>query len=177
MTRRPGRLAAGIVVLLAVVLAACGDPSQVSWRGLTLRLPDGWHTFERSTDRLSLADGQLGASPGDPGSREAEAFFTYEPETTAGDWRDFVTRVDGTMETDEQITVGGRPATRLVFRHASGDIPIREMVVVVPSRHVVVLMHPLVTRGSTDGPQKFLAHRAEFDAILDSITFGAPVKE
>ncbi len=170
-------LAFVLLIAVALLSGACTDPSAVSWRGLDLRLPEGWHTFEKGDDHLSVADGQLGGSPGDPGTREAEAFFTYEPQTSPDDWRDFVRQVDGTLETDEQITLDGVPATRLVFRHASGDIPIREMVTVIPSRHVVVLMQPLVLRGSTYGPQRFLAHRDEFDAILDSIRFGAPVRE
>ena len=50
-----------------------------------------------------------------------------------------------------------------------------EMVVVVPSRSLTILLQPVPVRGQTDAPQVFLEARDQFDAILDSIRFGAPV--
>lgn len=73
--------------------------------------------------------------------------------------------------------MGGVPATKFVFSHGSNGVPIREMVVVVPSRSIVMLMQPLVVKGQTDGPAVFNAHLEEFEALLSSIEFGAPVDD
>lgn len=174
--RRPvtGALLA-TVLLLAAAVACGGSGDTVSWGGLDLRLPEGWTVFEDGPTYLSVSDGELGEEEGDPGERQAAAFFTREPGTVPDDWRTFVTDVDGELETDRSIEVDGLPATQLVFSHTSNGVPLREMVVVVPSRDLVILMQPVVVQGQSDGREQFEAHRGEFEAILDGIDFGAPV--
>ncbi len=162
-------------VVVALVLQACGTAGPVrEWRDLELTLPEGWVVFEDEPTRFSVADGELGEDAGDRGDREAAVFLTYEPDTVPEDWRRFVTEVDGELESDEALEVGGLPATQLTFTHASNGVPMREMVVVVPSRGIVMLFQPLVVKGQTDGPERFIAHLDEFEALRSSIEFGAP---
>lgn len=167
----------GLLLTVALLLAACGgDGGPVrDWRDLTLTLPDGWSVEAEGETFLNLADGELGEEPGDVGTREVAAYLTHEPTTIPQDWRTFVEEVEGTLESDEAISVGGAPATKLVFSHASNGVPVREMVVVIPSRGIVMLMQPVVTQGQTDGPEVFVRHREEFELLLSSIRFGAPV--
>lgn len=146
----------------------------MDWRGIEMSLPAGWIVFEQSEQHLSLADAPLG-SPGARGEREAAAYLTYEPGTGPADWRQFVAdQQDGTIEQDDDVTLSGVPATRLVFSYVTNGTSLREMVVVIPSRGVVALFQPVVTPGSDAGPSRFDAHVDEFDRILSSLTFGAP---
>lgn len=168
-----------LVAILALVVAACGpsDTGTQDWRGLTLDLPEGWIVFERSPTLLSVANAPLGEEAGDPGDRVVAAQFTYDPGTTPDDWRDFVEEQDGELEADTAVTLDEVPARKLVFSYTTGGTPTREMVVVVPSRGVVVLMQPVPFKGQRDAPQIFLDHLEQFEAILTSIRFGAPVEE
>lgn len=166
------------VAAAALLLAACGGGGgpQREWRDLEVTLPEGWVVFEDEPTRFSVADGPLGEDAGDRGSAEAAAFFTADPNSGADEWRELVeSEPEGTLERDERIQVGGVPATRLVFSHESIGVPMREMVVLVPSRQLVILLQPVVVKGQTDGPAVFDAHLDEFEALLSSIRFGAPV--
>lgn len=173
--------AAPALLALALVLAGTGcdrgDGPEQSWRDLEVTLPAGWSVFEDEPTRFSVADGTLG-DEGDRGTAQAAAFFTHEPGSRPDDWRELVDGpLEGTLERDESLQLGGAPATRLVFRHESNGLPMREMVVLVPSRELVILMQPIVLRGETDGPEVFDAHLAEFDALLSSVRFGAPTDQ
>lgn len=163
-----------LVVALAAVACRGGSGGEVSWRDLEVELPPGWVVFEQEPQYLSVADAEAGEEPGDAGGREAAAFFSHEPGTLPDDWREFVEEVGGELETDRAVEVGGLPATQLVFAHESNGIATREMIVLVPSRNVVILMQPIITAGQTDGPERFEAHRDEFEALLSGISFGAP---
>lgn len=160
---------------LAVLVGCSGASDTIEWRSLELRLPAGWEAFEQSETLLSVADAPLGEE-GDRGQRAVAVQFTHEPRTSPDHWRRFVDEQEGTLEVDERITVGGLPATRLVYRAELNGVPTREMVILVPAREVVILAQPVPEQGETDGPQRFLDHRDEFDAIIDSIRFGAPVR-
>lgn len=178
MSRTPPRRALAVLLAVAFLLVAAGcdrgGGPQRSWRDLTVTLPDGWSVFEDEPTRFSVADGTLGEE-GDRGTADVAAFFTHEPGSRPDAWRELVDGpLDGTLERDETLQVGGLPATRLVFRHESNGLPMREMVVLVPSRELVILMQPIVVRGERDGPDVFAAHLDEFDALLSSIRFGAP---
>jgi hypothetical protein len=178
------RLAVVLLVTSGLVLAACGgQPSSVTWRNVTFEIPDGWYVFEETDTRLSLSNADIGPeairSADDVPDQDVVAiFFTYEPATRPDDWRRYTEQQDATLEVDEQIQLGeGVPATRFVFDYVTGDIPLREMVVVIPSRGIVALAQPVPTLGQQDGPDVFLEYRDDFDQILESARFGPPVME
>lgn len=171
-----GRLSS-LLAVIVLVLAACGgsDAGRQEWRGLDLELPEGWEVFERRDTLLSAADGPVGEEPGDAGEREVVAQLTYDPSSSADDWRALVEAGGGELEVDERIELDGAPATRLIWSWVSNGVPTREMVVLLHSRSLVMLFQPAASAGQTDAPEVFLRHRDEFEAILDSIDLGAPV--
>jgi hypothetical protein len=167
-----------------LVLAGCGgDPSSVTWRNISFDVPEGWYVFEETDTRLSLSNADIGpeairSADDVPDEDIVAIFFTYEPGATPDDWRRYTEQQEATLEADEAIQLGdGVPATRLVFDYATGDIPLREMVVVIPSRHVVALAQPVPRVGQQDGPEVFLEYRETFDEILESATFGPPPED
>lgn len=167
-----------LAVVLAVGLVACGGGGrQVDWRGLELTLPEGWSTFEQSSTLLSVANAPLGEEAGDPGDRTVAVQFTHRPDATVEQHREFVARQGGEIEVDESTTIGGRPARRLVYTltfDATGT-PTREMVVLIPARGLEILLQPVPTTDQTDAPEVFTDYRDEFDRLLASIEFGAPI--
>lgn len=176
--RRPRRSGLAVLLVLLAMLAACGGPSDTGtqeWRDLEVTTPEGWQVFERRDTLLSMADGDLGPEGGDPGDRTVAAQFTYDPGAGADDWRQLITEAGGTIEVDDRLHLDGVPATRLVFSWVTNDVPTREMVVLVPARRLVLLFQPVPVAGQTDAPDVYLEHTDEFNAILESITFGAPV--
>lgn len=146
----------------------------MAWRDLQLQLPTGWQAYEQRDDLLYMADG-LPGEDGVRGDLEVAAQFTFEPNTVSDDWREFVEQQGGTMEVDEAVNIGGVPGTRFVFSYVTNDVPLREMVVVLPSRGVVGLLQAVPVAGQKDAPDVFLRRADEFNAILDSIDFGAPL--
>lgn len=176
-TRRP--LLPLILAAVAVLLAACSQDSgaRASWRGLEVSLPEGWGVFEEAPNHLGAANADLGPEAGDPGDRVVAMQFTHEPGSATADvWREWVEQEDGELESDTELTLDGVPATRLVFSHVTNGIPTREMVVTVPARQLYILAQPVPTLGSTDAPEVFLDHVDQFDQIVRSIDFGAPVE-
>lgn len=182
---RPFRLTS-VLAAAALLLAACGgggnQPDAVMWRNIDLDVPDGWYVFEEAADRLSMSnqDIGLGDEPGvpreQPDGETVAMFFTYEPDTLPADWRDFVEAQDATLESDEGIVLDGEvPATKLVFSYVTDGTPTREMVVVIPSRSVVLLAQPVPLAGDTDAPEVFLDYIEVFLEVLESAEFGAPV--
>jgi hypothetical protein len=172
------------VPLLAILLlASCGggQPSSVTWRNITLPVPDGWYVFEQEETRLSLSNADLGV--GEPGvAREqpegdvVAMHFTYEPRTQPADVRDHLERQDATIETDRQILLGEDevPATQIVYAYETGGTPTREMIVVIASRAVVLLAIPVPLPGETDAPEVFLRHLETFLDVLETAEFGQP---
>ena len=171
------------LVVAAIVLTACGPPSSVTWRNVTVDVPDGWHVIEQEPSRLSLANADVGPTEvGEPAHPQPEGpvvamWFTYEPDTIPDDWRRYVDEQEATLESDDQVHLGSGdvPATRLVFSYTTNDVPTREMVVVIPSRAIVVLAQPVPRPGDTDAPDVFLDHIATFLEVLETAEFGAPV--
>ena len=180
-----------LLLALSLVLMACGggnQPASVSWRNVTLQMPDGWYVFEEEETRLSISNADIGpeAMRGvDPDDDEVELptdvvamFFTFEPRAAPADWRAYAEQQDATVESDEQIVIGEDvPATRIVMNYVTDDVPLREMVVVIPSRGIVVLAQPVPRAGQQDGPEVFLDYVDTFIEVLDAAQFGAPVME
>lgn len=176
MTHTPIRqIATALLVGAVVMLSACAAGPVREWRDLEVTLPAGWSVGNETSDAIYLADGAMTGDPDDPGILQVGVQLSYEPRTSVEDWRRFADEQEAAVEEDERIEVGGLPAHRLVFSYVTGDTPTREMVVVVPSRGVVLLFQPVPLAGEQDGQERFLQRRDEFDQILDSIEFGAPV--
>ena len=172
-------------MLLAAALAACGgsdQPDHVEWRNIGMDLPDGWYLFEETDTRLSISNQPLGTSADPTEIAEAEdvvaMFLTFEPGVLPGDWREFVDEQDATIETDDEVIIGEDvPATRLVFAYESNGVPTREMVVVIPSREVVVLAQPVPYPDERDAPEVFLRYIDTFMEVIESMDPGAPVRD
>lgn len=171
-----------LVVVLATLLAACGgDDRQVTWRDLSLELPDGWSVFEHEDTRLSIANVPLGdLLEGDeqPEGDVVAMFFTYEGAPQPGDWRRYVQDRDAELELDEAIEIAGVPATRLQILDATGGAGqtlTRELVVVVPARGVVLLAQPVPALGDADVTAVYDRAVATFDEIIQSIAWGVPL--
>ena len=182
MSRVARTVVLGLVVAL---LAACSDgspqPDRVEWRNLSIPLPDGWYLFEEAETRLSIGNEDLGARPdGEPGERPegdvVAMFFTYEPLAVPEDWREFVEQQGAELETDVRLELEGEvPATQLVFSYTTDGTPTREMVVLIPSRGIVLLAQPIPGPGEDEAPQVFLEHLDTFVDVIEGIEFGAPV--
>ena len=181
---RRGLLGVVILALLTVVLAACGGSSQpaaVEWRNVEMELPDDWYLFEEEADRLSISNqdigiGDVAGEPNDwPEGDVVAMFFTYEPSTRPDDWRQLLGQLDAEIEADNQIRLEGDvPATQLIYRYETEGVLTREMVVVIPSRAIVLLAQPVPPPGSADQTDVFLAYLDDFMGVLESATFGAP---
>lgn len=181
--RSPARvwMLAAMLTLSALVVACSGQPSAVTWRNITLPVPEGWYVVEESATHLTLANADLDVAelfgPDTPDAEVVAMFLTYEPSTQPADWVAHVEQQQGELESNAQIRLmdGEVPATRIVYAYETLGVPTREMVVVIPSRQVVALALPIPGPGDTDAPEVFLRHVDTFIAVLDEATYGAPV--
>lgn len=174
-----------VLAAIALVVLGCGDDSQpdaVSWRNVEFDVPDGWYVFEEEEDRLSLSNQDIGigevvGTPADwPDGDVVAMFLTYEPGTLPGDWRDLLDRLDAEVETDDSLVLPGDvPATRLIYRYETEGVVTREMVVVIPSRAIVLLAQPVPAPGDTDVSDVFLDYLDTMMGVLESASFGAPL--
>jgi hypothetical protein len=165
------RRASGIIgIVLALTLAACGGTEQVDWPGVRFPLPVGWEVLEQSTSRLIVAD-HLAAE----GARGVIVTFLRSPETLPDDWRRAVAERGALLESDESVQVAGDvPATQLILRDTVDGIPVREALLVVPSRGLVIAITPRVSAGETDGPDLLLASLDAVREVLDAVSLTPP---
>jgi hypothetical protein len=181
LTASPALRTWGVLAVLLTLLAGCGGgDDRLEWRDLTMSVPEGWVVFEEEETRLSLANEPLGAQISEeerPTGEVVAVFLTHRTGAAPGPWRDQIEASGAALEVDEAIEVDGVPATRLQFLTpgAAGTAETRELVVVVPSREVELLAQPVPRPGSTDGPATFDRSLGTFEALLDSIRWGAPV--
>lgn len=138
-----------------------------------MTLPDGWVVHEREAGRFAVTDAPLG-TPQEPGPGEAGVFFVRDRADSAERWRQLIEQEGWTVEEDRPTRVGGLAAVRLTFEQTDARVPTRETVVLVPCRNLTILAQPVPYGRSQDGPAIYERHREEFEAILDSIRFGAP---
>jgi hypothetical protein len=170
-----------LLLVLTLLLAACGgDDGSVRWRDLTIDVPEGWTVFEEEDTRLSLGNQPLGQDVAEEDRPEGEVvamFFRHDPGIRPDYWRVHIEGLDeSALESDEAIELDGEvPATRMVYSHVTNGLPMREMVVLVPSRGLEILAQPVPSPGDSDAPDVFLEHIDTFIEVLDSARFGAPV--
>jgi hypothetical protein len=158
-------------VLLPVVLAACGTSSEVTWPGLRLQLPEGWEVLDQSADRLILADHLA-----EQGERGVTITFLRVPGTLPDDWRDTVAARGALLESDEGVLISGDvPATQLVLRDTVDGVPVREVLLVVASRGLVIAITPRLQSGEQDGPELLLESLDAVRALLDEVELAPPV--
>lgn len=175
-----------VLALLVALVAACsggpGGSGPLAWRDLDLVVPSGWQVLDQRADLLLIANRDLRADdieatpslPQDPEANDAVAVqFTTDP-SNADAWRSLIEQEGGEVEADRRIQVDGIPATAITFTWTTNRVPTREQVVVVPSRDLVILLQPVPVQGQQTGPDVFLRHVEEFEAILASLDFGAP---
>ena len=177
-----------VLALLTALLAACsggasGGAGPYAWRDLDLVVPPGWQVLPDRDDRLGIASEALRASddeaapslPQDPEDNDVvRVQFTTDP-SSADAWRSLIAAEGGTVESDRRVQLDGIPATSITYAWVTNGVPTREQVVVVPSRELVILLQPVPMQGQQNGPDVYLEHVEEFQAVLDSLDFGAPV--
>lgn len=174
-----------LTVLVALLVGCGGDDGAIAWRDAQMQLPEGWVVFEEEDSRLSLANVPLGqlvedtdGQPEQPDGDVVAMFFTHQPGVGPGEWRDYAEDREVEVEVDRAVEVGGVPGTRFQFLDpsgGSGETATRELVVVVPSREVVLLAQPVPGLGDDDVTGVFDRAVDTFDEVIDSIGWGAPV--
>lgn len=182
--RRRPHCARGLVasLVLALLLVACGDGGTVTWRDLTIDLPEGWVVFDEEPTRLGIANERLGADLEEdewPEGRVLAMFFHHEPGIRPDDWREYIAeRDEAELESDTAIELDGEiPATQLIYRTEGNGTPTREMVVVVPARELEILAQPVPRPDEADAQDFFLENLQTFLDVIESARFGAPVDD
>jgi len=168
-SRRPlMQVCSALLVLLVVV--GCGGPERVEWPGARLDLPQGWEIVANEGGRLVLAD-HLAAE----GERGVLVTFLRAPGTLPDDWRAIIAERGATLESDSGVLIAGDvPATQLILRDEVDGIPVREAVLVVASRGLVIAVTPRLVPGDQDGPELLLAALDGVRAVLDTIELAPP---
>jgi hypothetical protein len=165
-SRRP--LGARRMLLLGMVMliaAACGDSSELRWAGVRAELPAGWEVVASSERQLILAD-HVAAD----GGRGVLITFLRAPGTLPDDWRGTVEDRGALLESDEAVLLAGDvPATQLILLDDVDGTRIREALLVIPSRGLVIAITPRVEIGETDGPELLLESLDAVRAFLDGI--------
>lgn len=158
------------LLLVPVLLSACGGSERVDWPGLRFELPAGWERIEDGTDRLVLAD-HLAAD----GERGVLVTFVRVPGTLPDDWRQRIAERGALLESDAGILIAGDiPATQLVLLDDPGGTPVREVILVVASRGLVISVAPRVVAGEQDGPELLLESLDGVRELLDGIELAPP---
>ena len=168
---RRRRAARPIALLVAaVILASCGGSDRVEWPGARIDLPEGWEVISSEPDRLVLAD-HLAAE----GERGVHVTFLRVPGTLPDDWRQRVAERGAELESDSGILIAGDvPATQLVLLDEIDGTPVREVVLVVASRGLVIAITPDVRPGEQDGPRVLLDALDGVRDLLDTIELAPP---
>jgi hypothetical protein len=154
-------VAAGLAVL---VLAGCGGDASVAWDVVRLELPDGWEQVAAERDRLVIAD-HLAAEV------DRGILVTFLRTEAAPDlWRGRVAARGATLESDTAVRIAGDvPATQLVLLDEVDGVPLREVLLVVPSRGLVIAVTPRARPGELDGPELLLERLDAVRTVLDGM--------
>ncbi len=166
------RLLRRLLVLLVVpmVLVACGGPERVDWPGARMDLPEGWEVLSSDPDRLVLADHRASED-----ERGVLVTFLRVPGTLPAEWRQRVADRGATLESDSPILIAGDvPATQLVLLDEVDGTPVREVILVVASRGLIIAITPRVLPGEQDGPMVLLDALDGVRDLLDTIDLAPP---
>jgi hypothetical protein len=151
------------LLLVGALIAGCGGPERIEWPGLRADLPDGWEVITEDRDRLVLADHLVAE-----GGRGVLITFLRVPGTLPDDWRLRVAERGATVESDGGVLIAGDvPATQLIITDVVNGIPVREALLVVASRGLVISVTPRVLPGELDGPTLLLESLDGVRALLD----------
>jgi hypothetical protein len=170
--RRPAAARRELFIgLLLVIAAACGSSSELRWAGVRAELPAGWEILASSDTQLILAD-HVAAD----GGRGVLVTFLRAPGTLPDDWRSTVADRGALLESDEAVLVAGDvPATQLVLLDDVDGTRVREALLVIPSRGIVVAITPRLEVGDTDGPELLLESLDAVRGFLDGIQLAIPL--
>jgi len=158
------------LLLVPILLVACGGPERIDWPGARFELPAGWELLSSDADRLVLAD-HLTVE----GERGVTVTFLRVPGTLPSQWRERVADRGATLESDSAILIAGDvPATQLVLLDEVDGTPIREVLLVVASRGLVIAITPRVAPGDQDGPEVLLDSLDGVRTLLDAIELAPP---
>ncbi len=165
MTERRRRAAAAVAALVALTLTACGGSDVVDWDVVRMDVPVGWEVLAEERDRLVLADHLV-----TEGERGVTVTFLRVPDALPDAWRARVAERGAELETDVGIRIAGDvPATQLVLRDVVDGVPVREVLMIVPSRGLVIAITPRIVMGETDGPELLLERLDGVRTVLDRL--------
>lgn len=168
-SQRPLRRALSLLIV-PLVLAACSGSAGVEWPGMRFSLPVGWEVIEERPDRLVLADHLA-----DEGERGVLVTFVRVPGTLPDDWRQRIAERGALLESDEGVLIAGDiPATQFVLLDGLDGTPVREAILVVASRGLVISVAPRVDAGDEDGRELLLESLDGVRALLDVIELAPP---
>jgi hypothetical protein len=106
-------------------------------------------------------------------------FFTLPHSPVAPtpyDWRDTIAARGALLESDEAVMISGDvPATQLVLLDTVDGTPVREVLLVVASRGLVIAVIPRVRAGDQDGPELLLESLDAVRGLLDEVELAPPV--
>ena len=149
----------------AVVLAGCGGPEAVAWDVVRLDVPATWQVLGEEADRLVLADHRV-----DEDQRGVTVTFLRVPDAFPDAWRARVAERGAELEGDTPVRIAGDvPATQLVLRDVVDGVPVREVLLVVPSRGLVIAVTPRIVMGEQDGPELLLERLDGVRTVLDGM--------
>jgi hypothetical protein len=153
-----------------MLLVGCGGSETVEWPGVRFTLPAGWEVLDVAPQRLVLADHLAGE-----GERGVTITFLRAPGALPDTWRATVAERGALLESDEGVRIAGDvPATQLVLLDTVQGTAIRETLLVVPSRELVIAVTPRVVAGDTDGPELLLGALDDVRAFLDGMELAVP---
>jgi hypothetical protein len=153
------------VVGLALALVGCGGSGAVAWDVVRLDLPAGWEVLDAAPDRLVLAD-HLATE----GERGVTVTFLRVPDPVPDAWRARVADRGAELEAGMGVRIAGDvPATQLVLRDQVDGVPVREVLLVVPSRGLVIAVTPRLAPEDRDGPELLLERLDGVRTVLDGM--------
>jgi len=157
--------------LLLVLAAACGNSAELRWASVRAELPAGWEVLASSDTQLILAD-HVAAD----GGRGVLVTFLRAPGTLPDDWRSTVADRGALLESDEAVLVAGDvPATQLILLDDIDGTLVREALLVIPSRGLVIAVTPRLEAGDADGPELLLESLDAVRSFLDGIQLAIPL--